>query len=38
MRVGVLIDHILATHINVPRIRPTTYASGKEARVFVCYI
>jgi hypothetical protein len=35
--VGVLIDQILTTHMNVPGMEPT-YASGKEAHVLIYYI
>jgi hypothetical protein len=37
IRVGVLIDLILTTHMNVPGMEPK-YASGKEAHVLINYI
>jgi hypothetical protein len=35
--VGVLIDQMSTTHMNVPGMEPT-YASGKEAHVIIYYI
>jgi hypothetical protein len=35
--VGVLINQILTTNMNVPEMEPT-YASGKEAHVLIYYI
>jgi hypothetical protein len=37
MWVGVLIDQISITQINVPGMEPT-YASGKDTHVFIYYI